>query len=46
MKQSYMKQIKKCFGDAKIFYTKSSCYNCQFKRKCLLKTKGRLKDEE
>lgn len=32
-----MKKIKECYGDKEEFMQKSECYNCQFKKKCLLK---------
>ncbi len=46
MKKSYMKQIKPCFGDKDKFFKIKECVICQFKRKCLLETKGELNDEE
>lgn len=46
MKLSYMKKLKPCFGNKKEFFKQCRCVTCQFKRKCLLKVKGRYNDEE
>ncbi len=46
MKQSYMKQLKKCFGKKDQFFKLKKCVTCQFKRKCLLKVNGKLNNDE
>lgn len=47
MKKINMKRLKQCFGKKTMFYKKKikECVHCQFKRKCLLKIKGRLEDD-
>ena len=42
MKISYIKKLKPCFGNKKMFYKEKvdECKGCQFKRRCLLKVKG------
>jgi len=41
MKEKYMKMIKLCFGEKTKFFKEKEeeCKSCQFKHKCLLKTK-------
>lgn len=43
-----MKVIRPCFGKKTMFYKKKlkDCMRCQFKKKCLLETKGVRDDEE
>lgn len=36
MKKSSMKKICPCYGKKKEFMKIPKCYNCQFKKKCLL----------
>ena len=47
MRKDSMKKLKKCFGNNSEVYSNklSECNHCQFGRKCLLETKGKIKDE-
>ena len=41
MKKSYIKKIYRCYGNKDKFMKTPKCYNCQFKKKCLLLCNGK-----